>query len=235
MAINRYLAMTAAEIASCGRLPPGLGYMACHFSPSGTGLSDCPDSLPQGAMLILNDCLPVRGHDPKHVTAQLRELVETLQCGSVLLDFERQGSKEAARMAGAIAEGLPCPVGVSAQYARELECAVFLPPVPQDTPLPEHLAPWAGREIWLEAALDSMVITLTPEGASLTRQTFPEDPSPVHYDARLHCHYQIQVGDSVRFAFRRRPEDLDTLLAEAEALGVRRAVGLYQELGDVWT
>lgn len=235
MAINRYLAMTAAEIASCSPLPPGLGYMACHFSPWGTGLTDCPDSLPQGAMLILNDRMPVRGHDPKHVTDQLRELVETLRCGSVLLDFERQGSTEAARMAGAIAAGLPCPVGVSALYARALDCPVFLPPVPQDTPLPDYLAPWDGREIWLEAALDSMVITLNPEGASLTRQPFPANPSPIHYDAKLHCHYQIQVDDSVRFGFHRRPEDLATLLAEAEALGVRRAVGLYQELWDVWT
>ena len=235
MAIDCYLAMTAAEIASCAQLPPGLGYMACQFSPDGTGLSDCPDSLPPGAMLILNDRLPVLGHDPNRVTAQLRELVETCKCGSILLDFERPGSKEAARIAAAVTNSLPCPVGVSALYARELGCPVFLPPVPLDTPLADYLSPWDGREIWLDAALDSMCITLTPEGANLSKSPPLTDSSPVHYDSSLHCRYQIQTGDEVCFAFHRRPDDLEALLEEADGLGVSCAVGLYQELGDIWT
>lgn len=235
MAIERYLAMTAAEITSCGALPDRLGYMACHFSPYGTGLSGCPSGLPEGAMLIVNDRISLRGHDPGRILFQLRELTEKFHCGSVLLDFERRVSREAADLAELLAEELACPVGVSATYAQDLLCPVFLPPVPCDTPPEDYLAPWAGREIWLEAGLVGMGITLTPEGAHLSPPFICAQNHPVHHDGRLHCHYQILTADSARFSFHRRPEDLDALLEEAEALGVTRAIGLYQELRGLWT
>lgn len=235
MAIERYLAMTAAEIAACEALPDMLGYMACHFSPYGTGLSNCPASLPEGAILIVNDRIPLRGHDPGQILVQLRELTEMLRCGSVLLDFERRGSGEAADLAELLAEELACPVGVSAAYAQGLPCPVFLPPVPCDTPPEEYLAPWSGREIWLETGLVGMGITLTPEGACPSPQFLFERNHPVHHDKGLHCHYQILAAGAVRFSFHRRPEDLEALLKEAEALGVTRAIGLYQELRGLWT
>ena len=37
----------------------------------------------------------------------------------------------------------------------------------------------------------------------------------------------------MRFTLFRTPEDLDALLTEGEALGVTRAVGLYQELHGI--
>lgn len=235
MAIERYLAMTAAEIAACEALPDRLGYMACHFSPYGTGLSGCPASLPEGAILIVNDRIPLRGHDPGRILVQLRELTKKFRCGSVLLDFERQDSRDAEELAELLAEKLDCPVGVSAAYAQGLPCPVFLPPVPCNTPPEEYLAPWAGREIWLEAGLVGMGITLTPEGAYPSPPFLCAQNHPVHHDKVLHCHYQILTAGSVRFSFHRHPEDLDTLLKEAEALGVTRAIGLYQELRGLWT
>ena len=48
MAIGRYFAMTAAEIRGCSALPAGIAWMACHFSPYGTGLSNLPPELPEG-------------------------------------------------------------------------------------------------------------------------------------------------------------------------------------------
>ena len=138
--------------------------MACQFSPWNQGLSNLPRTLPQGSLVILNDQSPICGHDSSRILRQLKELLEGNRCYGLLLDFERPGQEEAAAMAAALAEALPCPVGVSAAYADGLSTPVFLPPAPPDTPLGEYLAPWAGREIWLEAALNGCRITLTERG-----------------------------------------------------------------------
>lgn len=235
MAIERYLAMTAPEIASCEHLTVHTGYMACHFSPYGTGLTDFPGRLPPGDMLILNDRIPLRGHEPGRILAGLRNMTEQFSCGSILLDFERSDIREAGELAAMLAQKLPCPVGVSANYAAGLSCPVFLPPPPHDVPLSRYLAPWSGREIWLEAALDGTTITLTAAGAQVSPPVPFDDRLPLHRDPCLHCSYQVRTGSAVRFALCRLPEDLSSLLDEAEALGVARAVGLYQELGGIWT
>ena len=76
MVLPLYLAMTAAEIRANTDFPPNIGYMACHFSPYGTGLSNCPAHLPEGSMLILNDRTPVYGHCPERIAQQLMEMAE---------------------------------------------------------------------------------------------------------------------------------------------------------------
>ena len=52
MAMDVFLAMTAAEICGNRNLPANLGWMACHFSPYGTGLSNLPKQLPPSSLLI---------------------------------------------------------------------------------------------------------------------------------------------------------------------------------------
>ena len=232
IAINGYLDMTAAEIEHSTPLPPNVAWMACHFSPYTRGLSNRPKELPPGAMLILNDITPIHGHDPEEVAAQLGARAEALECGGVLLDFQRPGSEETAALVQHLPAALPCPVAVSEPYAADLDCPVFLPPVPHHVPLQEYLAPWQGREIWLEMALDSEVITLTPEGAAIAPLPPEEQFDGGHWEETLHCHYHIQIEEEqARFTLFRSREDLDALLEEAESLGVTTAVGLYQELG----
>lgn len=231
MALPLYLAMTAAEMRANATLPAKMGYMACLFSPYGTGLSNCPKALPEGAMLILNDRTPICGHDPQLITNQLVELVQTFKCGCVLLDLQRGGVDETGALVKAIAESLPCPVGVSELYAEGVDCPVFLPPVPPDVPVGEYLRPWQGREVWLEAALDGAVITLTEDGSACAPLPLGRHPEGGHRDERLHCHYIINMEENARFTLFRIREDLDALLAEAEAFGTTRAVGLWQELG----
>lgn len=234
MAIDRYLAMTAAEIGAAPALPPGLGYMACHFSPYTTGLSNLPASLPEGSLLILNDRTPIHGHDPERIAAQLTELIAQLKCHRVLLDLQRPGEAETIALVKKLANALPCPVGVSEPYAAGLNCPVFLPPVPPDTPVKAHLAPWEGREVWLEAALDSLYIHLTPDGASRSPAAGPLSGTS-HHDDTLHCHYHIHTApDHAGFTLWRTPKDLEELLKEAEGLGVTVSVGLYQEMGSIW-
>ena len=73
MAIRLYLAMTAAEIRENTGLPPKIAWMACHFSPYCTGLSNLPRILAAGSVLMLDDVTPIFHHDPQQIAAQLRE------------------------------------------------------------------------------------------------------------------------------------------------------------------
>ena len=229
MALPLYLAQTAAEMA--GNPHSGqLAWMACHFSPGGSGLSNLPPWLPEGAMLILDDSYPMDGHDPAQILEQLVELIARHSCESLLLDFQRPGLSCQQELAKRLGDLLPCPVGVSELYAHDLSCPVFLPPVPPDRPLSDYLQPWQGRKIWLEAALEGIALTLTESGC--TADPFFDFPENALTDKHLNCHYIIETGaDSVIFHLWRTRADLDSLLKEAEMLGVAKAIGLWQELG----
>lgn len=231
MVFPRYLVMTGAEIAS-NPLPPGLiGYMACHFSPYGTGLSNLPEELPTGALVLLSDRTPPCGHDPERIADMLTRVLPEEGC--VLLDFQRPGLPENEAVAKALVEALPCPVGVTPEYARALACPVFLPPVPLRVPVAQYLRPWAGREVWLDCALDGEIVTVTAAGADCVPVEHPQPEALPFADEALCCHYKIQCSpDAIRFTLRRTREDLENLLEKCPALGVTRAAGLWQELGD---
>ena len=88
-----YLAMTPAEFNSVSQPPPDFAYMACHFSPYGTGLGNLPTVLPPKSLLILNDRTPIKGHDPDLVLETIEQLTENSPCDGLLLDFQRPGCK----------------------------------------------------------------------------------------------------------------------------------------------
>ena len=229
MVLPLYLAQTSLEMAE-NSLPEHPAYMACHFSPGGKGLSNLPQQLPTGAMLILDDSTPMDGHNPGQILQQLSQLITGLGCESLLLDFQRRdipGQQELARL---LSNSLPCPVGVSELYGKQLSCPVFLPPPPPDRLLSEYLAPWQGRETWLEAALDGLTLTLTGDGCSVS--PLPDFPEDGLTDIKLHCRYSIETtADSAIFRLWRTKADLELLLSDARALGVTKAIGLWQELG----
>ena len=231
MAINGYLAMTAAEIEHSTPLPPNVAWMACHFSPYTRGLSNRPKELPPGAMLILNDITPIHGHEANLVASQLLELVESLGSIGVLLDFQRAGYPDAADLAKVLVGALPCPVAVSEVYAENLDCPVFLPPVPLHQPLKEYLAPWQDREVWLEWSTEGEILTLTEHGCTVTPLPYPDFTTPGFAEETLHCHYTMETNEkSARFTLWRTKEDWNALMEDAEKLGVLAVVGLYQEL-----
>ena len=235
MALPLYLAMTAAELFRAPVLLPQCAYMACHFSPYSTGLSNFPQNIPEGSILILNDRMPVQGHDPALIGEQLNQCAEEWDATAILLDFQRPDCPQTLQIARAIIDSSACPVAVSACYSRELDCPVFLPPPPLDCKLEEYITPWKGRALWLEAALDTQIITLTPQGSQLTQDLSLEHAVYPHEDPTLHIHYKIEpTPEQVRFTLHRTPEDLTALLQEAEALGFTHAIGLYQELWDLF-
>ena len=231
MAKETFLAMTAAEIRQNPDLPSKIAWMACHFSPYGAGLSNLPRALPPGSLLILDDITPLRRHDPQQILKQLQECVQALSCSGVLLDFQQSETFAAVSLLEVLTSGLPCPVAVSHCCAGAGSYPVFLPPVPPSEPLEAYFAPWKGREIWLELALDGMEITVTEEGSSFTPLPDPPRLEPEHPDASLHCHYHCAVlENAVKFTLRRTLEDLDTLVEASAKFGVTTTVGLYQEL-----
>ena len=154
-----------------------------------------------------------------------------LNCESVLLDFQRPPEPEAEAMVSRIASALSCPVAVTERFAKEPDCPVFLSPAPLHLPLADHLAPWRGREIWLEAALCQEEVLITEKG--MTRNSiFPtERLDGGFYNEDLRCCYRTEVSeDCIRFTLFDTPESLKKKLEFAASLGVARAVGLWQEL-----
>lgn len=230
MKIPHYLAMTAAEMDSAVSLPRHAAWMACHFSPYSTGLTNLPQQLPENSLLILNDRTPIRDHDPEQICGQLLDIIRRFTCCGLLMDFQNGGNMQTTALAQYLTENLPCPVGVTPGY-RQDQAAVFLPPIPTDVPAAEYLKPWAGQKIWLETALEGQTIRLTEKGAAYTLNTKATGDN-VHSDTALHCHYSICSGsDFAEFHTWRTSEDINSLLDEVQELGVENAVGLYQEFG----
>ena len=232
----RYLALTAGELYGHPKTEEKIAYMACHFSPYTTGLSNLPETLPPDSMLILNDRIAISGHDPQRIADQLQQTLEQLSCDSLLLDFQRPDKVETAGLCRLLAQQLPCPLGISHHYAQDLECSVLLPSPPLDMTLEAHLKPWAGRSIWLEAALDSRLYTLTEQGCRQSALAdIPKEHPHIFREEKLYCHYCMEEeADKVHFTLWRDQNDLHALLQAAEKLGVKKVVGLYQELGKAF-
>ena len=231
MDINCYLAMTAAEFAGAQASAPYTAWMACHYSPTDKGLSNLPQQLPAGSLLMVDDSIPPNGHDPEQIAEQLSQLIKNLSIRGVILDFQRKGIGENAELANLLTKRPPCPVCVSSQYAQGLNCAVFLPPPPLHTPLNKYLAPWEGKEIWLEAALETEQITVTKEGSTVMPLSYMPLPEESFGDDTIYCRYTIQLQeDHAIFTLTRDMDMLQKLLIQANKKGVSKAVGLYQEL-----
>ena len=233
MALPLYLAMTTPEMSSIDPFPENFAYMACHFSPYSQGLSNLPPTLPPNAILILNDNFPCQGHSPSLAAHQIREALTQFQCESLLLDFQRPATPETEQMVLSITEKLPCPGALPPSYSRNWDGPVFLPPCPLHIPMEEYLAPWDGREIWLEAALCQEVVTVSRDGTVFTSCFPPEGLNGGFFDQGLCCQYKISTSpDKIQFTLFDTRESLSRKLEKAHSLGVTRAVGLYQELGQ---
>lgn len=227
MALPVYLAMTAAEFTENLPMKATPAWMACHFSSAGIGLSNFPSSLPEGAMLIVNDEIPPVNHSPDYIAKQLQDFINTHKVGSILLDFQRSGCE---RFAEAIGNALSCPVAVTARYANCFPGAVFLPPPPVSKPLEVAFSAYNGREIWLELLPDAETLTVTKDGcASRKADSFPETQN-IFESTSLSCRYCIEKADNAAiFTLQRQARHLIPLLEKAAAFGVSRGIGLLQD------
>ena len=222
-----FLALTNGELKK--QFPEKIAYMALHFSPYSTGLSNLPLDLPKNSILLLDDSMPPENHAPQLVSDQLVQLANQFSPAGILLDFQRPFTEELKAMADYITKALPCPVGVTESYARDLDCPVFLSPLPANKALKDYIEPWKKQGVYLEIAPEGLEITVTEKGSN-TRQIYPVQDLPL-VDKRLHCHYQVEVSsEKAVFTICRYKEDLLSLVQEAESLGVLGCVGLYGDL-----
>jgi len=194
MALPVYLAMTAAETALCPDLPVNMAWMACHFSSYGTGLSNLPQQLPEGSLLILNDRIPVQGHDPQAVTVQLAALAEDMHAGGVLLDFQRPYDPQTEAIVRAVSQALPCTVAVTEYYAADTPCAVFLEAPRAYHPLQRITDCWKGRELWLELSCSPGTVTVTEEGNRYEPGTEFPNRLPIHREEKLQKQAEKKAG-----------------------------------------
>ncbi len=230
MDLSIYLAATGAELRGLEDTERSLAWMACRFSPSGSGISGIPTSLPPQSMLMLTDEIPVQDHDPARVAAELTQAAQTLDCSRILLDFQRPENPKNADIAAAILKASAIPVGISGLYAQHFDCPVLVSPSPLWIPFAQQLAPWGGREIWLEAVLEDALVTVTEVGSRYK----PCDSSGDYpfYDDELSVSYRTEVtADALHFYLHRGKEELGKLLEKANTKGIKTAVGLYQQLG----
>lgn len=231
MEIPVYLAMTAAEVLGVSQLPKRLAWMSCHFSPYTAGLSNLPETLPEGAMLMLNDQMPFDWHDPNLAADILVETASKFQCDCILLDFQRPECEETASVIEAVLKAADCPVGGSSCYCEGFDCPVLVPPVPPHVPLEEYLKPWKNREIWLELAFEGTEIVVTEDGSRYTPLPHYRPGERSHHEEALHCHYEITVEeDQILFQLGRTAQDLEAMLERGKEYGITKAVGLWQEL-----
>ena len=216
MGIPQYLAMTDGEIAACARLPPRLARMGCHFSDD--GLVELPQTLPSGALLVLDDRVPMAAQDPGRILAQLAEALEKFSCTGLLLDFQQAENAPQRELVRLLTRELTIPLAAPPAYAVE-GCRLFLSPVAADQAIEEALSPWAGKKIWLDTA---------PAAVRLPRMA----ASGKFEDSKLCCRYSIEtVPNGFQFTLYRDQSCIRALLEQAAALGAELAIGLWQEWG----
>ena len=230
MSLRLYLAMTEAEIRRAPVLPRNLAYMACHFSPYGTGLVNIPERLPPGSILIINDRVPVLAHNPEQIAKQLSDTVRRLRVFGVLMDLQIPDNPRTAQIVKNVTDALPCPVGVSESYAVD-SCAIFgAPPIHQA--LTEYTKSKGSRPLWLEAFQETAFFKVTSSGCTISQGE--KISGKCFFDDILQCKYQYVIQkDQALFHLTRASEDIPGYLRKAEALGIEIAVGLYQQLGNV--
>ena len=221
MGCEWYLAMTGAEFYK-DQGQHKSAWMSCRFSSMGSGLGNLPPSPP--ALLILDDQMPFEDHDPRRIAVQLAQAAQGTE--GILLDFQRDW--DAVPVIREILQVAPCPVAVTEKYAQGLDCGVFLCP-PLNLPLSQGIAPWAGREVWLDIPTGMQVFTVDKGGCRVGDICEPEGDFS-RFDPGSHCRYRIEKSEKeIRFSLYRPPEALGDILQEAEKLGVQKAVGLYQD------
>lgn len=222
-----YLAMTVAELSAVSDNPYGCGIMAQCFSSQGSGPGYLPEVVPEDFVLLLNDHVPFDGHDIFRIGSHLAQYCRQKKPRAVILDFQRPFTPSLQELTVHLSACLSVPVIPPPAYCND--GPVFLPPVPTNKSPQKVLAPWKGREIWLEIAFLGQEFSVTEKGCSITSLSYPLRDTPL-YDGQAFCHYHIEeTDDAVLFRLHRTRDDHTLFLQEAAKMGVCGAIGLFQE------
>lgn len=234
MSIPFFLAISAREFPLFSELPPNIAWMSAHFSSSGSGLSNLPQNLPEGSLLILDDQTPWEGHSTEMVC---REVVESLlksKASGLLLDFERPVTPETALLTTALSQccrEIGVMLGAPESYAAEEDTAIFISPLPCQTP-PELLYQ-KNRKLWLDVSAGAYLLHIAALGATgqaADQRSFPDGSYPEFIDPVLHCSYRSRPNaGGIDILLSHSRESIDTLLTALDEQVVQLAIGLYRE------
>lgn len=175
MPISIYEAVTAGDCAERDAPKAHAAWMAAHFSAAGTGVSNLPQHLPPGSLLILDDQIPWQNHDAQRICQELLQAVADLACSGILLDFEREPCPQTRSFCALLCtycQQHSIPLGMPPAYGLSLPVALFLPPLPCWPGPKTVLQPFSGRELWMDAAESGCVAEIGSESV----QIFPANP-----------------------------------------------------------
>ena len=234
MGIQGYLAMTAAEFFHKEQVDHP-AWMSCHFSPWSDDLTNFPQALPPGSMLIIDDSTSPSHHDPIQIIKQLEAYCSRVKPECILLDFQRPQNAKTQEIAASLVSALAVPVGVSEAYGQGLSCPVLLNCPAPGTSLESAAADFPNRELWLELVPESRKVILTESGCQIIPETFDLLKEPFHYDTETasNYHWYLESQQAV-FHIQRDHACLKNLIKQADALGFTRTIGLYQQLGSAF-
>jgi len=231
MDLSIYLAFTGVEAEAVNSHRAKTAWFGCRLSPYGAGIISTSSAVKSCDMLILTDETPIAEHDPQQVAAELVHMANSLGCEKLLIDFQRQPTVYSSAIIKEVLRRSPVPTGVSDLHAKELLCPVFLSAPPLWDSLEDHIAPWKGREIWLEAATDAACVTVSKSGSAY-RQSDPIEDHP-HFDSATCTAYAFNMDKGTAyFHLRRGKSELMKLLDKATDCSIQTVIGLYQQLKD---
>lgn len=233
MPISIYEAVTVGDCAGRDAPKAHAAWMAAHFSAAGTGVSNLPQRLPPGSLLILDDRIPWQNHDAQRICQELLQAVANLACSGILLDFEREPCPQTRSFCALLStycQQHSIPLGMPPAYGLSLPVALFLPPLPCWPGPKMVLQPFSGRELWLDAAESGCVAEIGCESV----QIFRADPAVLQAQAEghavfWHCglccrYYSSQMGDRIRVALYDTRQTMAQKLDICAKLGVTVAV-----------
>ncbi len=234
MSIPFFLAINAQEFPSLSPKPEKLAWMSVHFSSSGPGLTNLPHGLPEGSLVILDDQTPWSGHSMETVCRELVGALLENKAWGLLLDFERPASQDTALLTSALCQccrEVGVQLGAPEPYATDPDTAIFLSPLPCQTPLERLQRP--GRKLWLDVSPTAFALHIGPQGATgeaADQKRFPADEYPVFTDAALHCLYHSRpVDDGVDVFLYHTPQSIQDMLKLLDGDKAQLALGLYRE------
>lgn len=226
MDLQCYIATTAEEMRTLSKLPTHPAWMACHFSPYGTGIINLPRGLPQDSMVILNDRIPPSGHNKSLIADQLN----SIQCSCYLLDFQVPGIRETEEIAVFLTERLEKPVAISEAYQHCSKGPMLLNLFPHQS-LSTSIKTLGNRDIWLEVTTDTESLTVSKTDCNWDYLPASDTALFRHTSIRLHSQYEFRIHDDcAKFLLKRDIPQIRSLLKEADRLHIKKAVGLYQQL-----
>lgn len=233
MDLQCYIAFTAAEIYAADHIICTPAWMACHFSTYHTGLSNLPQRLTPDSMVIVNDRTPPHKHDKQLIVEQLNRLADTLRVQCFLLDFQRKEQDETHEIAQYLSANLNRPTGISEAYGQTGSGPVFVSMPPPHGSLTQHMEKLRDRELWLELATEEELAVVDSNGCSFFSGEIMPHSDQLFYDKTLHSKYCLQLdSSSAKFHIRRDEHCIAGILEEAKKLGIKKAVGLYQQFGS---